>query len=97
MLAASPDWRNERRYIMHDGTDPPVRGPAKTRQIDLRLAVLRAVSPPGTIWEREELADFCGCSVKAIENDERRALAKFRRELERRGVLQELQRCFPAL
>ena len=54
--------------------------------IDLGLAVASAVSPPGTQWSAQELAEVCGCSRKRIHQLERRALRKLRTALRREGI-----------
>jgi len=54
--------------------------------IDIGLAVASAVSPPGTQWSAQELAEVCGCSRKRIHQLERRAIAKLRKALRREGI-----------
>ena len=59
-------------------------GDAKGERIDLGLALLSLVNPPGA--ERQalsaaEIGAWCGCSHAAIQHIERRALRKLRRKL----------------
>jgi len=82
---------------MHGESNSPVRGPAKTRRIDLGLRVLQTLSAPGACWSCEEIAAWCGCSAQAVSAVEHRALGKLRRELERRGILEGLQHSFPGI
>jgi hypothetical protein len=49
---------------------------AKGKRIDLGLAIISAISPPGRLWSYVEIAAFCDCSKTAIQQIERKALRK---------------------
>ena len=49
-----------------------------TKDLDLAIAVLDAITPPGHIWEQSEIADICGVTRTAIYLIEKKALAKLR-------------------
>jgi hypothetical protein len=48
----------------------------KAKRIDLGLAIISMITPPGRIWSYAEMAAFCGCSKTAIQQIERKALRK---------------------
>jgi hypothetical protein len=48
----------------------------KGKRIDLGLAIISAISPPGRAWSYVEIAAFCDCSKTAIQQIERKALRK---------------------
>ena len=50
--------------------------PEKTERIDLGLAIISAISPPGRRWSYVEISAFCDCSKTAIQQIERKALRK---------------------
>jgi hypothetical protein len=54
-------------------------------QVDLGLAILEAISPPGKSHTCETIAAYCGCSRGYISAVERRAIAKLRRALRKQG------------
>jgi hypothetical protein len=61
--------------------DVPNNRSAKTERIDLGLAILSALSPAGQVWERIEIAAFCGCTNEYIRAIEFKALKKLRHRL----------------
>lgn len=87
----------ERIPVMQHEDAPPVHGKAKTRQIDLRLAELRATLAPGECLSCAEIASRCHCSAWVIRNAEERALKKLRRALQHCGIEYELQQLFPSM
>lgn len=54
--------------------------------IDLGLAVLNVLVPPGTIVPRNDIADVCECTKYQIEQIEKSAVAKFKRRARDRGL-----------
>jgi hypothetical protein len=56
---------------------------AKSRQLDLALAVCHALTPPGYEWKLQDLADVCGVSFQAIHSIEQQALRKLRSKISR--------------
>jgi hypothetical protein len=67
-------------------------GAARSRRIDLGLAVAAAVRKPGAELDYQDLAAFCDCSDAAISFITQGALKKLRRALTLRAdpQLQEL-------
>ncbi len=59
----------------------PLSGAARSRRVDLGLALLSAVALPGVRYTQEEIAAWCGCTHGAIYVIERRALRKLRNRL----------------
>ena len=60
---------------------PAARAGTRRQDIDLGLAVLSAVSPPGHQWTLRDIAEVCGCTAEAVRQIERRALQKLRAAL----------------
>lgn len=58
-------------------------------EIDLGLAVLRAIVPPGAVLSHEVIAAACGCSKQYILKLERSAIRKLRRALREHADLRE--------
>src|SRR5690349_9278796 len=68
----------------HEGTidrETPLLGTAKRERIELGLALLAARAPKGVGHTSREIAAWCGCSVQAIQQIEKRALAKLKAKL----------------
>ena len=65
---------------------------AKTRGIDLGLAVLSAIRQPGERYSRYVIAAACDCCPQLISEIERQALKKLANRLrfQKDAVLQEL-------
>jgi hypothetical protein len=61
-------------------------GLTKSQRIDLGLAILEAVSDPGTVHTRAEIAAYCDCSVRNVAVMEKKALGKLRKGLRKAGV-----------
>jgi hypothetical protein len=57
----------------------------KSQRIDLGLELL-SIAEPGIPHTQEEIAAWCDCTVRTIQHMERKALAKLRRALKKRGV-----------
>lgn len=53
----------------------------KTTQIDLGLAVLGAIVPPGVELTLEEIGVVCGCSKESVRLIQNRALKRIRKRL----------------
>lgn len=51
----------------------------KSSGIDLGLAVISAITPPGHQWTLQDIAEVCGCHKNNIYLIERKALQKLRR------------------
>ena len=54
---------------------------ANTNHIDLGLAILSAITPPGVVRTQHEIAAYCGCTVGNIYWIERRAIHKLKKQL----------------
>ena len=54
---------------------------AKTKRIDLGLAILSAITPPRVTYTAEEIACFCDCSPAMISHIEARALRRLREKV----------------
>lgn len=53
--------------------------PGKTNHIiDISMDVILAISPEGTTWTRDDIADVCGCSHEYIRELEAKAIRKLR-------------------
>jgi hypothetical protein len=65
-------------------------------ELDSRLAELSKRSP-GTCYTISEIATFCRASRDTIAHIERQALKKLRRELARRGLLEDFRHSCPGL
>lgn len=79
------DWRRWQASGHQDCQVPPLRARGEavnvrttTKDLDLAIAVLDAITPPGHIWEQSEIADICGVTRTAIYLIEKKALAKLR-------------------
>lgn len=59
----------------------------KTRRIDLGLAIVSNIAPPGATFTPDEIASFCGCSAAMISAIEARALRKLRRKMRKQFSL----------
>lgn len=57
----------------------------KSRNIDLALAVVQRITPPGYRWTQEDLAEVCGCKRSAIWWIEQGAFHKIRKALSMQG------------
>lgn len=64
-------------------TGPVKTGRKRSHSIDLGLAVISAVTPPGHVWHLQDIAEVCGCSQQAISLIEQKALTKLRRHAQR--------------
>lgn len=56
---------------------------AASADIDLGLAVLEVLTPPGIALNLREIADVCGCTWQNIYQIEQKALRKLRLHLQR--------------
>lgn len=63
--------------------------------IDLGLALLSAARAPGQCFSAYEIAEWCGCTAKAIYRIEKRALMKLRAAMRWRDILPELSDTVP--
>jgi hypothetical protein len=54
---------------------------AKTKRIDLGLAVLSALTPPQAALTPAEIAAWCGCTPSMITSIEARALRRLREKV----------------
>lgn len=61
--------------------DEHLTGAARTRRVDLGLAISGALLLPGERLTQEDIAAFCGCSRGAIYMIEQAALHKLRKRL----------------
>lgn len=50
----------------------------KSLSIDVGLAVISCITPPGVKWTLRDIADVCGCHYNNIIAIEKRALQKLR-------------------
>jgi len=69
-----------------------VCGKEKTDSINLGLAVICAISPPGHCWTQQDIAEVCGCHHRAIQKIEERALRKLRRSPQMLALLEQLKK-----
>ena len=63
--------------------------PRPTPNIDLGLAVLRALAKPGSQFSHEEIAVWCDCTAQTILNIEGKALAKLKGALKRADLTED--------
>ena len=66
-------------------------GAEKSRRIDLGLAILEVITPPGVPLSQAEISVYCGCTSEAIRMIEFRALRKVRRRLGAERMAEALQ------
>jgi hypothetical protein len=59
----------------------PRNSGAKTKRIELGLAILSATATPGAMYTPEEIACFCDCTTALIMDIEARALRKMRTKI----------------
>lgn len=81
-----------RRRISIDRSVPRCGG-AKSRRVDLGLALLSVLVKPGRPLTQEDIALWCGCSRGGIYMLEQRAMKKLRNKFlfgRGRGAAQEL-------
>jgi hypothetical protein len=65
-----------------DSEEPlPRNSGAKTKRIELGLAILSATATPGALYTPEEIACFCDCTASLILDIEARALRKLRKKI----------------
>jgi hypothetical protein len=68
-----------------------VRSKQRNLDIDLGLAVLCIITPPGVSWTMRDIADICGCTKTEIETIQRSASRKFLRVAKARHLYEFLQ------
>jgi hypothetical protein len=66
-------------------------GKAKSEMIDLHLTILEGISRRGYCWEAREMGEICGVHHSTFQDLERRALQRFNKLLEVKGIAKELR------